>query len=139
MSTTLTPAIAIHLTAALAAVALGPVALWARKGQHEGRAPYPRLHRAFGYAWVTMMLLTALSAMWIRSHIPWSIAGFSWIHLFVPITILSLALSFRALARGDANTHRLIMQRVYVGACLVAGAFTLLPGRYLGDLVRQAF
>ena len=27
------------------------------------------------------------------------------------------------------------MQRLYVGACLVAGAFTLLPGRFLGQLV----
>lgn len=27
------------------------------------------------------------------------------------------------------------MQRLYVGACLVAGAFTLLPQRYLGELV----
>ncbi|HYF41758.1 MAG TPA: DUF2306 domain-containing protein, partial [Ramlibacter sp.] len=48
----LTPLIAIHLSAALGAIATGPVALWARKG----RVQRPRLHRAFGYAWVTLML-----------------------------------------------------------------------------------
>ena len=55
----LTPVIAIHMTAALAALALGPVALWARRGAQQR----PQLHRAAGYAWVTLMLLTALSAL----------------------------------------------------------------------------
>ena len=58
----LTPAIAIHLSAALAATVVGPLALWARRG----RTQHPRLHRAFGYAWVTLMLLTAVSALFIR-------------------------------------------------------------------------
>ena len=53
---TLPPAVAIHLTAAVLATALGPVALWARRS----RAQRPRLHRAAGYAWVTLMVLTAL-------------------------------------------------------------------------------
>ena len=49
----LSPAVAIHLTAAVLATALGPVALWARRSQ----AQRPRLHRAAGYAWVTLMVL----------------------------------------------------------------------------------
>ncbi|NCX26780.1 MAG: FAD-dependent oxidoreductase, partial [Burkholderiaceae bacterium] len=51
----LIPVIAIHMTAALAALAIGPVALWARKG----RVQRTHLHRAAGYAWVTLMLATA--------------------------------------------------------------------------------
>jgi uncharacterized membrane protein len=31
--------------------------------------------------------------------------------------------------------HRKVMQRLYVSACLVAGAFTLLPGRMLGQML----
>ena len=27
------------------------------------------------------------------------------------------------------------MQGVYLGACVIAGFFTLVPGRYLGDLI----
>ena len=38
----LTPVIAIHMSAALAAAALGPIALWARQGATQR----PRLHRA---------------------------------------------------------------------------------------------
>lgn len=127
----LTPLIAIHLGAALSAVALGPVALWARRG---GQAR-PRLHRAFGYAWVTMMLVTATSALFIRDRSLPNIAGYTPIHLLVPVVYVSLFGAFYALYRGQIARHRKTMVRLYVGACLVAGAFTLLPGRYLGRLV----
>ena len=61
----MSPVIAVHLTAALAALVLGPIALWARRGHGQpGRSvtSRPRLHRAAGYAWVSMMLL-ALNGM----------------------------------------------------------------------------
>lgn len=128
---TLTPLIAIHMSAALAALVTGPVALWARKGAVQR----PRLHRAFGYAWVTLMVITAVSAIFIEGSGMPSIGGFSPIHLLVPATLGSLALSFVALARGDIAQHRKIMQGVYYGACVVAGLFTLLPGRIPGNFV----
>jgi len=46
-----------------------------------------------------------------------------------------LFFAFRFLARGNINGHRRTMQGLYVGACIVAGAFTLLPNRYLGGVV----
>lgn len=127
----LTPLIALHLGAALSAVVLGPVALWARKGRY----PHPRLHRAFGYAWVTMMLVTATTALFIRDRGMPHIGGYTPIHLLVPVVFVSLFVAFRALLRGDVRRHRQTMQWLYVGACTVAGLFTLLPGRYLGRLV----
>jgi uncharacterized membrane protein len=127
----LTPLVAIHLGAALAALVLGPVVLWARRG----RTQRPRLHRAFGYAWVTLMIATALSAVFIRdTHLP-NIAGFTPIHLLVPVTLIGLVVAFRALARGDIAHHRRTMQRLYFGACVLAGVFTLLPNRLIGNLV----
>ena len=57
----ITPVIAIHMAAALAAVAIGPIALWARQGATQR----PRIHRAAGYAWVTLMVATAVSALFI--------------------------------------------------------------------------
>ncbi|MEJ6023917.1 DUF2306 domain-containing protein [Ramlibacter sp. PS4R-6] len=125
------PLIAVHMTAALLAVATGPVALWARKGTQQR----PKLHRAFGYAWVTLMVITAVSAVFIQvSDLP-TLAGFSPIHLLVPVTFAGLAYAFYALAKGDIAAHRLTMQRLYYGACVVAGAFTLMPKRFLGHLV----
>jgi uncharacterized membrane protein len=127
----LTPLIAVHLTAALGALATGPIALWARKG----RTQRPKLHRAFGYAWVTLMLITAVSALFIRDFKLPNIAGYTPIHLLIPVTLFSLVGAFVYLARGNIAAHRKTMQALYVGACLVAGGFTLLPSRYLGQLV----
>ena len=55
----LPPAIQVHLILALAALVLGPFALYARKGS-------PR-HRWAGRLWVAAMLGVALSALFIRT------------------------------------------------------------------------
>ena len=127
----MTPIIAVHMTAALGALVTGPVALWARKGAVQR----PKLHRAFGYAWVTLMVVTAVSALFIRDFSLPNLAGYTPIHILVPVSLLGLFGAFWFLAKGNIEGHRKTMQRLYVGACLVAGAFTLLPGRYLGQLV----
>lgn len=127
----ITPLIAIHLTAALGAVATGPVALWARKGATQR----PRLHRAFGYAWVTLMVVAAVSALFIPAAVAPLFAGMGPIHALSFVTLGMLALSFWFLAKGNIAGHRKTMQNLYLGACVVAGAFTLLPGRFLGNLV----
>lgn len=125
----LTPAIAIHLAAALTAVALGPVALWARKGAQQR----PRLHRAAGYAWVTAMVATAVSALFIGGSVGPRWGSFGIIHLLVPVTLGMLVMSFVYLFRRNIDGHRKTMQHIYIGACVVAGGFTLLPGRFLGN------
>ena len=127
----LTPIIAVHATAAILAIATGPVALWARKGREQR----PKLHRAFGYAWVTLMMVAAISAIFIPAGVGPSLGGLGVIHLLVPFTLFGLFNAFRYLFNGNIAGHRKSMQRLYVGACLVAGGFTLLPGRYLGNLV----
>jgi uncharacterized membrane protein len=127
----LTPVIAIHLTAAIGALVIGPVALWARKGPLQR----PILHRAFGYAWVTLMLVTALSALFIRDFRLPNIAGYTPIHLLVPVVFISLFGAFWFLANKNIQGHRATMQRLYFAACWGAGIFTLLPNRYLGDLL----
>jgi len=127
----MTPLIAVHMSAAITAVVLGPFALWARLG----RTTRPSLHRALGYAWVTCMIAAALSAVFIRDLRLPNIAGFTPIHLLIPLTFFSLYQAFKFLHAGNLQGHRKSMQWLYFSACLVAGAFTLLPGRYLGHLI----
>ena len=127
----LPPLLAVHMSAALTAVALGPFALWARLG----RITRPRLHRALGYAWVTCMIAAALTAVFIRDFDLPNIAGYTPIHLLIPITIFSLYRAFVYLFQGNIQGHRKTMQWLYFNACVVAGAFTLLPTRYLGKLI----
>ena len=131
MNYPLTPLIAIHLSSALAALAIGPWAIWARKGS----TVRPTLHRAFGYMWVAAIMATAISAMFIRDFRLPNIWGYTPIHLFVPLTAFGLYKSFRALAHGDILRHRKEMQGLYYGACVVAGMVALSPSRYLGNLV----
>jgi uncharacterized membrane protein len=125
----LSPIVLIHLFAALSATALGPAALMMR-----WRIQRPKLHRAFGYAWVTMMATTALSAVFIRSEINIG-SYFSWIHLLIPVTIGSLIAAFWFLVKGNIRFHRNTMVSLYISACLIAGGFTLLPGRFLGQFL----
>jgi len=127
----MTPLIAVHMSAALGALVTGPVALWARRRL----AQRPKLHRAFGYAWVTLMIVTAVSAIFIRDRRLPNIAGFTPIHVLVPVVLGLLVAAFYFLAKGNIRRHSRTMQGLYIGACLVAGSFTLLPGRYLGDLL----
>jgi uncharacterized membrane protein len=127
----LTPTIAIHMTASLGALVLGPVAIWARRG----RLHKPMLHRAAGYAWVTLMVISALSALFIRDFSLPNLWGYTPIHLLVPLTLVSLTAAFVFLARRNIAGHRKAMQNLYWQACVGAGVFTLLPSRYLGQLV----
>ena len=69
----LTPVFAIHLSAALAATAIGPVPVWARKGPMQR----PLLHRAFGKALAKLMLVNAISALFIRDFQLPNVAGYT--------------------------------------------------------------
>jgi len=48
---------------------------------------------------------------------------------------VNLVLAFRYLLEKNTVGHRKTMQFLYWGACIIAGAFTLLPNRYLGQLI----
>ncbi|QUL37583.1 DUF2306 domain-containing protein [Erythrobacter sp. JK5] len=119
--------IVIHLATALPAVLLGPVILMRRKGD----AP----HRALGRVWVALMLTTAIASAFIRAP-GGGIAGtgFSFIHIFTVWTLVVVPLGLIAARQGKIEAHRGAMKGLYAGLC-IAGAFTLIPGRLLGDLV----
>jgi uncharacterized membrane protein len=131
----MTPIIAVHMTASLIALVIGPVAIWARLGQTKR----PWLHRAFGYGWVSMMILSAVTAAFIRDYRLPNILGYTPIHLIIPYTAFWLVYGIRALAMKEIVKHRKAMIGLYLGACIGAGVFTLLPSRYLGGIVWSHF
>lgn len=114
------PAIQIHAFSAIAAFALGAVVLWRRKGT--------ALHRALGRIWVVLMLVVATSALFINEIR--LIGPFSPIHIFVVMTYVGIAQGLWAIiVQRNVAAHRAGMQGVYIGALLLAGAFTFLPER----------
>jgi uncharacterized membrane protein len=131
MTTHFTPLIAVHAAVAIAALGIGPWAIWARKGAQT----HPTLHRVLGRAWVALMLFVALSAIGIR-HSPLAVwQGFSWIHLLVPVLLVGLFFGVRAAVHRNIKQHQRAMQAMYVNALVIPGLFTLWPDRLLGQVV----
>lgn len=116
--------IQLHALAAVLAFALGGFVLFRRKGD--------RLHRIGGRVWVALMLVVAISSFFIhtiRLFGPWSP-----IHLLSIATLFGLAQGvWLARARRIAD-HRRTMQSLYVGALVIAGFFTFLPGRIMWEV-----
>jgi uncharacterized membrane protein len=84
---------------------------------------------------VALMASTAMATVFIRDYRIPNIAGFTPIHLFTVMTAISLPLAIWHIRRGNVSGHRKAMQGLFVGGCVVAGIFTLVPGRFLGDLL----
>lgn len=121
------PVVALHLFSALLATVIGAILLTRRKGTGG--------HRTLGWIWVVLMANVALTSLFIRGGKLPNIAGWSPIHLLTLTVLITVPAAVYAVRRGKVSKHRAAMVSIYVGACVVAGAFTLLPGRFLGDLV----
>ena len=112
----------MHLLSALAALVLGGVQLARRKGT--------RGHRVLGWIWVALMTTAAVSSLWMPAFM-----RLNWIHLFTLVTAISLPTAIWQIRHGKPDKHAGTMRGLYTGGLVIAGAFTLTPGRLLGDLV----
>ena len=119
------PQIPVHAFAAMAAFVLGLVQFAAPKGTLP--------HRTLGWIWVTLMATVAVSSFWIhriRLVGPWSP-----IHLLSIFVLVTLPLAVWRARRHDVADHRRIMILLFSGALVIAGLFTLLPGRIMHAVV----
>ena len=124
----MSPIALIHASSATAACLLGAWQLIAlRRGLR---------HRAVGYAWMSAMLLTALSSFGLRSSLGFDwLAGLSPIHGLSVFTLVSLVLALVFARRRDFANHRRWVTGAYVGLC-AAGVFAVaVPGRDLNVLL----
>jgi uncharacterized membrane protein len=119
------PAIPLHAFAAMAAFVLGVVQFAAPKGTLP--------HRTLGWIWVGLLACVAVSSFWIhqiRLVGPWSP-----IHLLSIFTLVTLPLGVWMAHRHRVSDHRRIMISIFSGVLVVAGLFTLLPGRIMHTVV----
>jgi uncharacterized membrane protein len=86
-------------------------------------------HRTIGWIWVALMATIALSSFWI--HGVRMLGPFSLIHGLSIFTLVMLPLAVLAAHRHDVRRHRKAMISIFVGALIVAGAFTFVPGRIM--------
>lgn len=110
------PAIPLHAVAAMAAFVLGIIQLAAPKDTLP--------HRTVGWIWVALMGVVAASSFWIHQ-----IGPFSPIHLLSIFTLVMLPLAVWRAHTHRVTDHRRIMILLFTGALVVAGLFTLVPGR----------
>ena len=105
----------------MAAFALGAVQLAAPKGTLP--------HRTLGWVWVAIMSVVAISSFWIhdiRLIGPWSP-----IHLLSIFTLAMLPLAVLQARRHRVTAHKMTMIGMFIGALIVAGFFTFMPGRIM--------
>jgi uncharacterized membrane protein len=111
----------LHLAAAVFGVGLGAVVVWRRKGSSS--------HRWLGRVWVALMYITAIGSFWIQAR-----GRFSLIHVLSVAMIVNLTVAIFAIRSGNTKRHRRCMTAGYPALC-IAGLFTLLPYRMLGQLI----
>jgi uncharacterized membrane protein len=119
------PAIPLHAFAAMAAFVLGLVQFAAPKGTLP--------HRTLGWIWVGLMLSVAISSFWI--HQIRLVGAWSPIHLLSIFVLITVPLGVWRAHRHQVADHRLIMTLIFSGALVIAGLFTLLPGRIMNAVV----
>ena len=127
----------VHAFFALAAVPVGLYIFLKKKGTKQ--------HRFIGRVWVSFLLIVSFTALFITSPMTDTVFNprfYSWIHLLIPWTIGSLIYSIYSIRKfkktkleKHKNAHKNSMIGTYIGALLVAGAFTLMPGRMFHEII----
>lgn len=115
-------ALFLHLGTVIPALLIGCFLVLSRKGT--------QWHRALGRVWVTLMIVTAIASIWVRNLT----GGFSTIHLFTVVTLIGVPYAVWSAVRGDIDAHQRAMIGTFIGL-VIAGAFALLPGRMLSNLL----
>src|SRR5215470_7727588 len=115
------PAIQFHAFAAMAAFALGVVQLAAPKGTLP--------HRTIGFIWVALMVVVSISAFFIHQIRLWGL--FSPIHLLAIFTLILLPIAVWRAHIHAVRAHRNSMLGLFLGALVIAGLFTFVPGRIM--------
>ena len=112
-------AIAIHIVTVLPCVPLGAYLLLSTKGT--------KLHKMLGKIWVGLMVVTAIAITFVRGG-----TDFSWIHIFVPITLVGAWQVISSARKGQMAKHPRHITQMYLGALMIPGLFAFLPSRLMG-------
>jgi uncharacterized membrane protein len=115
------PAIQVHAFAAMGAFTLGAIQLLAPKGTLP--------HRTIGYVWVALMAVICVTSFWIHDLRVWGI--WSPIHLLSIFTLAVLPFAVLHARRHRVTQHRNAMIAMFAGALMIAGLFTVVPGRIM--------
>jgi uncharacterized membrane protein len=115
------PQTQIHAFAAMAAFALGLIQFAAPKGTLP--------HRTLGWIWVVLMLIISGSSFFLHGLRIWG--EWSPIHMLSIATPIALISAVSAARHHRVPSHKYTMISIFIGALVIAGVFTLVPGRLM--------
>ena len=117
--------IPVHAIMAIIAVILGGIQLSMKKGG--------AIHKLLGRIWVGIMMFVAISSFFIHEIKLWG--AYSPIHLLSLWTIFILGVGIYYVRVGNIKRHKQTMITLYFFALIVAGFFTLYPGRIMHQIL----
>ena len=120
-----TQPIPLHAIMAMIAIILGGIQLSMKKG-----VP---IHKLLGRIWVGLMLIVAISSLFIHEIKLWGV--YSPIHLLSLWTIFILGVGIYYVRVGNIKRHKQIMIATYFFALILTGFFTLMPGRVMHQIL----
>ena len=114
----------LHLGSLVPAFVIGSYLLLNRKGT--------TVHKFLGKIYMGLMLFTAFITLFMEALVgPKFLNHFGFLHLLSLFVLYTVPTAYRAIRVGNIKLHKRKMVGLYVGALLVAGAFTLSPGRLI--------
>ena len=117
-----------HLVTVIPCFVIGTVVLLMKKGTF--------LHVSFGRIYMVLMMITACITLFMPALVgPRILNHFGFIHSFSFLTIYTVPTAYLAIKKGNIKSHKRKMILLYFGAIIIAGGFTLAPGRYLNVLL----
>ena len=114
----------LHLGTVFPAFLIGTFLLVKRKGSP--------VHKLLGKAYMSLMLFTAIVTLFMSAEVgPTILNHFGFIHLFRFLVLYLVPSAYIAVKNGNIKRHGANMIGLYIGGILIAGAFTLTPGRLI--------
>jgi len=117
--------IPIHAIMAMIAIILGGIQLSMKKGG--------TIHKLLGRIWIGLMMFVAITSFFIHEIKLWGV--YSPIHLLSFLTIFTLGVGIYFVRVGNVKRHKQLMIATYFFALIVAGFFTLYPGRVMHQIL----
>ena len=89
-------------------------------------------HKNIGWAYMILMFFQAGISLFMEARVgPQFLNHFGWIHLLSILTIYTVPKSIYYIKKGDIKGHSRSMIILFWAGLIIAGGFTLVPGRYL--------
>jgi uncharacterized membrane protein len=108
----------IHLLAVIPSLILGAINLSLKKGT--------LIHKRIGKVWAVLMLITAISSLFIMPT-----GSFTWLHIFSILVIVCIPVGVFSIRKGNIRRHTDCMLGAYIGTVISAYFAVMSPGRFL--------